>query len=126
MMSDTNRSRARLVGLNHVALEVGDLDVAIEFYEGIFDFEIRGRLDSAVFLDMGDQFLAIMEADSLDSEDERRHFGLVVDDPEIVESRSMSSASRRFPTISGSSTTRPKFRRSSSLSSESASMIARN
>ena len=86
-MSDTDSSRARLVGLNHVALEVSDLDAAIEFYEDIFDFEIRGRLDSAVFLDMGDQFLAIMEGDSPDSEDERRHFGLVVDDPEIVERR---------------------------------------
>jgi lactoylglutathione lyase len=36
-------SRARLVGFNHIALEVGDLEAALDFYGRIFQFELRGR-----------------------------------------------------------------------------------
>ena len=53
--------RARLIGINHVALEVGDLDEALELYGRLFDFELRGRVRGMAFLDMGDQFLAIAE-----------------------------------------------------------------
>ena len=70
----------KLVGINHVALEVGDIDQALEFYSGIFDFELRGKTDGAAFLDMGDQFLALMESDETAGDDSHRHFGLVVDD----------------------------------------------
>jgi catechol 2,3-dioxygenase-like lactoylglutathione lyase family enzyme len=70
--------RPRLVGLNHVALEVGDLDEALAFYGGIFDFELRGRTRGMAFLDMGDQFLALGEGRAQELDD-RRHFGLVVD-----------------------------------------------
>ena len=51
---------ARLVGINHVALEVGDLDEALEFYGRLFEFELRGRVPGMAFLDMGDQFLALV------------------------------------------------------------------
>ena len=71
--------RARLVGVNHVALEVGDLDEALEFYGRIFDFELRGRIPGMAFIDMGDQFIALMET-SAPHADRQRHFGLVVDD----------------------------------------------
>jgi catechol 2,3-dioxygenase-like lactoylglutathione lyase family enzyme len=70
--------RPRLVGLNHVALEVGDLDEALAFYGGIFDFELRGRTRGMAFLDMGDQFLALGEGRTQEPDD-HRHFGLVVD-----------------------------------------------
>jgi lactoylglutathione lyase len=70
---------ARLVGINHVVLEVGDLDEALEFYGRIFEFELRGRVPGMVFLDMGDQFLVLAEGRS-QSPDGKRHFGLVVDD----------------------------------------------
>jgi catechol 2,3-dioxygenase-like lactoylglutathione lyase family enzyme len=70
--------RPRLVGLNHVALEVGDLDEALAFYGGIFDFELRGRIRGMAFLDMGDQFLALGEGRTQEPDD-HRHFGLVVD-----------------------------------------------
>jgi lactoylglutathione lyase len=74
---------ARLVGINHVALEVGDIDEALAFYGRIFDFELRGRMARMAFIDIGDQFIAFAEGRS-QSPDERRHFGLVVDDREAV------------------------------------------
>lgn len=85
-MTDPDDTRARFVGINHVALEVGDVDEALEFYGAIFDFELRGRSASSAFLDMGDQFLALSE-DELVDEDNDRHLGLVVDDPSAVEHR---------------------------------------
>ncbi|WP_418281202.1 VOC family protein [Halorubrum sp. DTA98] len=84
-----NDSAARLVGINHVALPVGDAEAALEFYESVFEFDVRGRSDTGVFLDMGDQFLALMEtgdeAAGESSIDDRRHVGLVVDDRAAVE-----------------------------------------
>jgi catechol 2,3-dioxygenase-like lactoylglutathione lyase family enzyme len=70
---------SRLVGINHVALEVADLDAALDFYGRVFDFELRGRVPGMAFLDMGDQFLAIAETGK-SAADGERHFGLVVDD----------------------------------------------
>jgi lactoylglutathione lyase len=70
---------ARLIGINHVALEVGDLDAALELYGRLFAFELRGRVPGMAFIDMGDQFLALAE-DRSQPPDDGRHFGLVVDD----------------------------------------------
>ncbi len=74
---------ARLVGINHVALEVGDLDEALRFYGRFFEFELRGRGPRMAFIDIGDQFIAIA-AGRTQAPDEGRHFGLVVDDKEGV------------------------------------------
>jgi predicted enzyme related to lactoylglutathione lyase len=71
--------KAQLIGVNHVALEVGDVDEAVALYGRLFDFSMRGRGRRMAFLDMGDQFLAIAEGRSQPPDDER-HFGLVVDD----------------------------------------------
>jgi catechol 2,3-dioxygenase-like lactoylglutathione lyase family enzyme len=68
-----------LVGINHVALEVGDLEEALEWYGRIFEFELRGHLGRMAFIDMGDQFIALSEGRS-QPPDTHRHFGLVVDD----------------------------------------------
>jgi len=76
---------ARLVGINHVALEVADLDAALELYGRLFAFELRGRVPGMAFLDMGDQFLAVAEG-RRQAADEGRHFGLVVDDRDAVRS----------------------------------------
>jgi catechol 2,3-dioxygenase-like lactoylglutathione lyase family enzyme len=76
-------ARARIVGINHVALEVGDLDAALAFYGEIFSFELRGRVPGMAFLDMGDQFPALAEGKRQAADDDR-HFGLVVDDREAV------------------------------------------
>jgi catechol 2,3-dioxygenase-like lactoylglutathione lyase family enzyme len=75
---------ARLVGINHVALEVGDVDEALRWYARFFEFRLRGRHGARMaFIDMGDQFIALA-AGRTQPEDERRHFGLVVDDKEAV------------------------------------------
>ena len=74
---------ARLIGVNHVALEVGDLDAALALYGRLFDFELRGRVPGMAFVDMGDQFLALSEGREQPPDDER-HFGLVVDDVDAV------------------------------------------
>ena len=76
-------ARPRLVGINHVALEVGDLEEALAFYGSIFDVQLRGREPGMAFVDMGDQFIAFSEGRG-DPPDGRRHFGLVVDDKDAV------------------------------------------
>jgi lactoylglutathione lyase len=76
--------RVRLVGINHVALEVGDVDAAVDFYGSVFAFAERGRVPGGAFLDMGDQFLALMGAPADRPRDAHRHFGLVVADKEAA------------------------------------------
>lgn len=80
---NTTLDKARLVGINHVALEVGDIEAALEFYGAIFSFTLRGRSETMAFLDMGDQFLALSQGRS-QAPDDHRHFGLVVDDRTAV------------------------------------------
>jgi extradiol dioxygenase family protein len=75
--------KARAVGLNHIALEVGDIDEALSFYGRIFAFELRGKNEDMAFIDLGDQFLALQKG-RRQSPDDGRHFGLVVDDKEAV------------------------------------------
>lgn len=77
------RAKPRLVGINHIAIEVGDVEEALAFYGRIFDFELRGRGEDAAFIDMGDQFIAVMKG-SNPQPDKQRHFGLVVDDRSTV------------------------------------------
>jgi lactoylglutathione lyase len=74
---------ARLIGINHVALEVGDVEAALELYGRLFAFTLRGRAGRMAFIDMGDQFLALAEG-RRQGPDEGRHFGLVVDDKQAV------------------------------------------
>lgn len=77
------RAKARAIGLNHVALEVGDIDEAIAFYGRLFEFELRGRSETSAFIDLGDQFLALQTGRTQAAHD-GRHFGLVVDDKDAV------------------------------------------
>jgi lactoylglutathione lyase len=74
-------SMPRLVGINHVALEVGDIDEALDFYGRVFELELRGRGRNMAFIDIGDQFIALA-AGRTQPPDRHRHFGLVVDDKE--------------------------------------------
>jgi catechol 2,3-dioxygenase-like lactoylglutathione lyase family enzyme len=76
-------ARPRLVGLNHVALEVGDIEEALAWYGRIFDFTLRGRVGRMAFLDLGDQFIALSEGRT-QAPDTARHVGLVVDDKEAA------------------------------------------
>ncbi len=78
--------KPRLIGINHVALEVGDIEQALAFYARFFDFTLRGRAEGMAFLDLGDQFLALSEPRA-GPPDAHRHFGLVVDDREGLRER---------------------------------------
>jgi catechol 2,3-dioxygenase-like lactoylglutathione lyase family enzyme len=88
--------RPRLVGINHVALEVGDLEEALEFYGSIFELRLRGREPGMAFVDMGDQFIAL-SAGRGDQPDGARHFGLVVDDKDAVRAALESAGVRIEP-----------------------------
>jgi extradiol dioxygenase family protein len=73
--------RVRALGVNHVALEVDDLDAALEWWSRFFAFELRGRRRTMAWIDLGDQFVAL-SAPRTQPADSDRHFGLVVDDKE--------------------------------------------
>jgi catechol 2,3-dioxygenase-like lactoylglutathione lyase family enzyme len=83
----------RLIGINHVALEVGDIDEALVFYGKIFRFTLRGRGKGQAFIDMGDQFLALSETRE-PHRDRHRHFGLVVDDRARVKKLAKAAGAR--------------------------------
>jgi len=77
--------KPRAVGINHVALEVGDIDEALAFYSRLFEFKLRGKNKDSAFIDLGDQFIALQRG-RRQSADDGRHFGLVVDDKEALRS----------------------------------------
>jgi catechol 2,3-dioxygenase-like lactoylglutathione lyase family enzyme len=82
---------ARLVGINHVALEVGSIDEALAFWERLFGpLTLRGRLPSMAFVDMGDQFVALSAPRSQPT-DTHRHVGIVVDDKEAVRAAAIAA-----------------------------------
>jgi len=89
-------SKPRLVGINHVALEVDDVDRALEFYGRLFDVELRSRSDNAAFIDIGDQFVALMKGRT-QARDGARHFGLVVDDKEATRRALEAAGVEIFP-----------------------------
>lgn len=75
--------KVRLVGINHVAIQVGDIEAALAFYGSIFELSLRGRTGGMAFIDIGDQFVALSAGRS-QPPDHARHFGLVVDDKEAT------------------------------------------
>jgi len=98
----TAARKPRMVGINHVALEVGDIDAALAFYGAVFDFTLRGRSAGQAFLDMGDQFLALAETEAAAARAgaggaEGRHFGLVVDDRSAVRALVEAAGARLLP-----------------------------
>jgi predicted enzyme related to lactoylglutathione lyase len=88
--------KARAVGFNHVALEVGDIDAALAFYGRLFDFTLRGRSDTMAFIDLGDQFLALQKGRT-QPDDDGRHVGLVVDDKEAVRKALIAAGVEALP-----------------------------
>jgi lactoylglutathione lyase len=79
----TAPAKARAIGLNHIALEVADIDEALAFYGRLFEFKLRGKNDKMAFIDLGDQFIALQKGRKQPADD-GRHFGLVVDDKEAA------------------------------------------
>ena len=76
-------AKPRVIGFNHVALEVGDIEEALAFYGRLFRLELRGKSDFMAFIDLGDQFFALQKG-RRQAADDGRHFGLVVDDKEAA------------------------------------------
>ena len=93
---NTAAKKPRMVGINHVALEVGDLDEALAFYGKIFDFTLRSEDEAGAFIDLGDQFIALMQGPS-PKRIVGRHFGLVVDDRSAVRERAEAAGARLLP-----------------------------
>ena len=90
------QKRPKLVGMNHIALEVGDIDEALAFYGKIFDFTLRSKGKGMAFIDMGDQFINLMETKDK-HEDDGRHFGLVVDDRSAVRELVKAAGGKLLP-----------------------------
>jgi catechol 2,3-dioxygenase-like lactoylglutathione lyase family enzyme len=93
MDEDQMLRRPKAVGINHIALEVGDIDEALAFYGRIFDFTLRGRSETMAFIDLGDQFINLTRAPARTGV-EQRHFGLVVDDRSTVKALAESAGAR--------------------------------
>ena len=99
LMSETNQtegSKPHLVGINHIAIEVGDIDQALDFYSKIFDFKLRAKRPGNAFIELGDQFINMMQVTD-PHEDRRRHFGLVVDDRSSVRARVQAAGGKLIP-----------------------------
>ena len=92
----TDAKKPRLVGINHIALEVGDIEQALEFYGQIFDFTLRAKRPGNAFVELGDQFINFMQT-TTPHEDQRRHFGLVVDDRSTVRQRVEEAGGKLLP-----------------------------
>jgi lactoylglutathione lyase len=75
----SGQTKARAVGINHIALEVGDIDQALAFWGCLVEVRLRGRSETMAFIDLGDQFIALSTGRE-QGPDSHRHFGLVVDD----------------------------------------------
>ena len=95
-ISQPDTTKPRLVGINHIALEVGDIEEALDFYGKIFDFRLRAKRPGNAFIELGDQFINLMETPT-PHEDRRRHFGLVVDDRSSVRARVEAAGGRLLP-----------------------------
>jgi catechol 2,3-dioxygenase-like lactoylglutathione lyase family enzyme len=92
-MSDSRKPR--LIGINHVAIEVGDIDEALAWYGQIFDFTLRNRHERSAFIDMGDQFINMTRVpDYAVPGVERRHIGFVVDDRSTIKARAEAAGAR--------------------------------
>src|SRR5215475_10501631 len=91
-----NARKARAVGFNHVALEVGDIEEALAFYGRLFDFKLRGKSEDSAFIDLGDQFIALQKGRK-QAADDGRHFGLVVDGKEAVRAALIAARVKVLP-----------------------------
>jgi len=91
--AQSDNKRARLVGLNHIALEVGNVEEALAFYGRIFAFTLRGKSEGAAFIDMGDQFIALMQG-PVAAPASHRHVGVVVDDRSAVRTLAVEAGAR--------------------------------
>src|SRR6266404_6996018 len=95
-VAESKMRKPKLVGMNHIALEVGNVEEALAFYGKIFDFTLRGKGKGQAFIDMGDQFIALMET-STKQAGKHRHFGIVVDDRSPVRDLVTAAGGKLLP-----------------------------
>ena len=95
-VTEPKMRKPKLVGMNHIALEVGNVEEALAFYDKIFDFTLRGKGKGQAFIDMGDQFIALMET-STKQAGKHRHFGIVVDDRSPVRDLVTAAGGKLLP-----------------------------
>ena len=88
--------KARAIGFNHIALEVGDIEEALAFFGRLFDFRLRGKSETSAFIDLGDQFLALQKGRTQPTDDSR-HLGLVVDDKDAVRKALADAGTKPLP-----------------------------
>ena len=93
---NTSAKKPRLVGMNHVALEVGDIEEALAFYGAVFDFRLRSKSRTQAFIDMGDQFIALAKV-TKPHRDDQRHFSVVVDDRSQVKALAEAAGGELLP-----------------------------
>lgn len=83
MTQQTKSMKAYAVGINHVALEVGNIDEALEFYGNFLNFEVHEKNETQAFIYFGDQFINFTKNDDRQP-DKKRHLGIAVDNKELV------------------------------------------
>jgi catechol 2,3-dioxygenase-like lactoylglutathione lyase family enzyme len=72
-------------GINHIAIEVEDIDKAVAFYEDIFGLKKLDEGEGDAFFQLGaHQFLAMFEVEKM-TPDRTRHFGLMVRDEKQID-----------------------------------------
>jgi len=76
-------TKATAIGINHIALEVGNIAEALAFYGSFLNFTITSQSEDAAFIYFGDQFINFSKGRT-QTPDEKRHFGIAVDDKELV------------------------------------------
>ena len=75
----------QVYGCNHVAIEVGDIKKAVEFYQDLFGLEKLDEGEGDAFFKLGEhQFLAMFERKNMRADASDRHFGIMVRDANQV------------------------------------------
>ncbi|MGA7200473.1 MAG: VOC family protein [Candidatus Cybelea sp.] len=78
----------KVYGINHIAIEVDDVQKAVEFYQDVFNLEKLDEGEGDAFFKAGEhQFLAMFEV-AKPQTNRTRHFGLMVrDEKQLAEVR---------------------------------------
>ena len=84
-MKQSPTQKAHAIGINHVAIEVGDVAAAIEFYGRFLDFQVEEQNDGMAIVYFGDQFINFIRNTDR-TPDQMRHFGIAVDDKPLARS----------------------------------------
>jgi catechol-2,3-dioxygenase len=79
----------QVYGCNHIAIEVGDIEKAVAFYQDVFGLEKLDEGEGDAFFKLGEhQFLAMFERKGMAPVTGNQHFGLMVrDEGQLAEAR---------------------------------------